>query len=104
MSSDFEDAFEDADEGLFDEFGEDAVFIGDQGEPQRNVTVVLMRNISAAGADGMVVVIELAADLRIKEVPKAYRGCTLRFGDRLYRLDDHLGSDGLVNRFSLLRV
>lgn len=104
--SEFDQAFSDADDELFETFGEQdgGMHTSKDGGQPRPVAVVLQRNVGPAGAGGVFVAVELAADLRIKEVRDPQRGDQLVVNCRRYDLNDYMGTDGLINRFSLMPV
>ena len=103
--SDFDEAFEDADDELFAEFGEQggARYRAKEGGPSYGVQAVLLRNVLPVGG-GTFVAVELAADLRIRQVPQPQKGDQLQIGACSYCLNDWIGTDGLINRFSLMEV
>lgn len=103
--SEFDDIFEDADDELFDMFGErgGAIYDAKDGGPPKGVGAVLQRNVGSAGG-GSFVAVELAVDLRIREVPDPQRGDLLLINSSRYVLGEYMGTDGLINRYSLMRT
>ena len=101
--SEFDQAFEDADDELFGMFGErgGALYDTKEGAPPKAVGAVIQRNVGSAGG-GSFVAVELAVDLRIKEVPDPQKGDLLVVCQKRYVLNEYMGTDGLINRFSLM--
>lgn len=101
--SEFDDIFDDADDELFDMFGErgGAVFQAKDGGPTKEVGAVIQRNVGSAGG-GSFVAVAVAVDLRIREVPDPQRGDLLTINCKRYALGEWMGTDGLINRYSLM--
>lgn len=101
--SEFDGIFEDADDELFDMFGErgGAVFQAKDGGPMKEVGAVIQRNVGSAGG-GSFVTVALAVDLRIKEVPQPHHGDLVVINCKRYALSEWMGTDGLINRYSLM--
>ncbi|WP_462382296.1 hypothetical protein [Pseudomonas sp. Marseille-QA0892] len=104
MASEFDRLMAEADAELFETFGEgcQAQYIA-PGSAPIPVTIVLQRNVGASDGAGFVAV-ELAADIRVCEVRDPVLRSTLIVGKDRYLLDEHMGTDGLVNRYSLMPV
>jgi hypothetical protein len=104
MASEFDRLMAEADAELFETFGDQcqAQYIAPGAAAQR-VSAVLQRNVGANDGGGFVAV-ELAADIRICDVRDPVLRSTLIIGKDRFLLDEHLGSDGLVNRYSLMPV
>lgn len=102
--SEFDQAFEEADDELFQTFGVQGGGLYDSrdGGPPKTVGAVMQRNVGQAGAGDVFAVVELAVDLRIKEVPDPQHGDLLTVGCKRYSLNQYMGSDGSINRFSLM--
>lgn len=103
MSSPFDDAFAAADDILFDVFGEQdpAQYFAPGAATAQPVNVVLHRNMGMVGADGMFMVVQHAADLRLSQVAKPIRGAVLVIDCQRYVLEDAVYTDALIHRFSL---
>lgn len=101
--SEFDESFDEADDELFETFGERGGGLYDPGEGVRPkpIGVVLQRNVGSAGG-GFFATAELAADLRIKEVPEPQKGDLLTIGCKRYVLNEYMGADSLINRYSLM--
>jgi hypothetical protein len=101
--SEFDEAFADADDELFETFGEKggALYDAREGAQPCGVGAVLQRNVGSPDGGGFTVV-ELAVDLRIREVPSPCKGDLLTIGRKRYVLNEYMGADGLINRFSLM--
>lgn len=101
--SEFDQAFEGADDELFSTFGQQGECFYDsrEGAPPQPVSVVLQTNVSDP-AGGSFVAVHLAADLRISQVPNPCKGDLLTVDCKRYLLDEYVGTDGLINRFSLM--
>lgn len=70
--------------------------------PPRDVEVCRDRDVKVAGADGIFRTVQHVAELRLCQVPNPRRGARLTLSDGEYALDEHLDTDGLVSRWSLL--
>ena len=103
--SEFDDIFEDADDELFVVFGQQggALYEAKDGGMSGTVGAVIQRNVGSP-AGGAFVVVELAVDLRIKHVPAPQRGDLLTVNCIRYALNEYMGTDGKINRFSLMPV
>lgn len=101
--SEFDQAFGDADDELFETFGESggALYDAREGAKPSRVGAVLQRNVGSPDG-GTFTVVELAVDLRIRDVPSPCKGDLLTVGCKRYVLNDYMGADGLINRFSLM--
>lgn len=103
MSSHFDDAFAEADDILFDTFGE-------KDQPQyfppgsahgQPVKVVLHRNLQMVGAGGVFMVVQLAVDIRKAQVSAPQRKAVLVMERKRYVLEEPLLDDALITRYSL---
>lgn len=101
--SEFDEAFQDADDELFSTFGQrgGALYDAREGGPLLTVGAVILRNVGSPDG-GVFVTVELAVDLRVREVPNPCKGDLVTFGCIRYALNEWMGSDGLINRFSLM--
>ncbi|NWD49024.1 head-tail joining protein [Pseudomonas gingeri] len=102
--SEFDEAFDDADAELFETFGEKGggLYEPIAGGQPKNVGAVLLSSVGAVGGSGAFVNVERAVDLRIRQVPEPRRGDILTIGCKRYVLDEFMGADSLINRYSLL--
>jgi len=103
--SEFDDIFEDADDELFEVFGTKggALYEAKDGGVAGTVGAVILENVGAPNGDTFVVV-ALAVDLRVNEVPNPQRGDLVTINCRRYTLAEFLGTDGKINRYSLQPV
>jgi hypothetical protein len=103
--SEFDDIFEDADDELFVVFGQSggAFYEARDGGVSGTVGAVIQRNVGSP-VGGLFAAVELAVDLRTKEVPDPQRGDVLTVNCLRYALGEYMGTDGKINRFSLMPV
>jgi hypothetical protein len=104
-SSEFDDIFDDADDELFEVFGTKggALYEAKDGGPSETVGAVILENVGSPNGETFVVV-ALAVDLRVSEVPNPQRGDLVTVNCRRYALSELLGTDGKINRYSLQPV
>lgn len=108
MSSDFDRIMRRADDSLFRVFGEDRcqgatpTYL-QPGGLQTSCEVMLSRDVTVAGADGMFRAVKILAELRTHQV-SGKRGGILSLAEGRYKLDDFIDTDGIVERWSLLEI
>jgi len=103
MASPFDDIFSDADQVLFEVFGEQdpARYFG-SGDPHGlPVKVVVHRNLQMVGAGGNFEVVQLAVDLQKSDIPAPVRNATLQLNCKRYVLELKLMEDSTLTRYSL---
>lgn len=103
MSSHFDDAFAEADDILFDTFGEKELpqYFPPGSAHGQPVKVVLHRNLQMVGAGGVFMVVQLAVDLRKVQIPAPQRKAVLVMDCKRYVLEEPLLDDALITRYSL---
>jgi hypothetical protein len=103
--SEFDDIFEDADDELFEVFGNKGgvSFQAKDGGLCGVVGGVIQKNVGSPNGETFVVV-ALAVDLRVSEVPDPQRGDLVTVNCLRYVLGEFLGTDGKINRYSLQPV
>lgn len=101
--SEFDELFDEADDELFETFGErgGAIYDPGYGCQPKQVGAVLQRSVGGIGGV-LFAPVELAVDIRIREVPEPRKGDLITLGGKRYVLDEHMGTDSLINRFSLM--
>lgn len=105
MASDFDRLMQQADDQLFQVFGEKTqptyLQPGGLGRPVP-VEVILGRDVEVAGADGAFRAVQYLAEIRLSQVCAPKRGARLLLSEGVFILDEPLGSDALVERWALL--
>lgn len=107
MASDFDRLMRRADDSLFRVFGEDReackpTYTAPGGRPAP-CEVILARNVTVAGADGLFRPVRVLAELRCHQVT-GRRGGILSVPEGRFKLHEPVDSDGLVERWELLEV
>lgn len=107
MPSDFDRLMRRADDSLFRVFGEDRevckpTYMAPGGMPVP-CEVILARNVTVAGADGMFRPVRVLAELRCHQV-QCRRGGILTVPEGRFKLAEPIDNDGLVERWELLEV
>src|SRR5690606_14026359 len=107
MSSDFDRLMRRADDSLFRVFGEDRcngkpTYTPPGGAPVA-CEVMLSRDVSVAGADGIFRSVKILADIRVDQM-HGKRGGILTLAEGRFKLADPVDNDGLVERWELLEV
>lgn len=98
-----------ADDDLYRVFGEHCcagkapTYQPPDGGGQVCVEVMISRDVTVAGADGIFRPVQFLAELRMHQV-RGRRGGLLTVEAGRFKLDDQLDSDGLVEKWSLIKL